>query len=418
MREFTTIIGRDLIEKRRIELEALFQSPSRRSVVLRQYGLERACSKLTAELELTGRCRHPDTQSQLQLYGLATMHTRVRRCLQGNAKHKLDSALRGYYSSDTGLRPLAYEFVIAGHLMRHGFDVRFHDIEVGSGFDLLASNGAVAIEVECKHISADVGRKIHNNEFNAFVDTIASSIVAFRSMNNGGWHLSVEVLDRLSKNRDVLSAMKLQLDHVLASGACIKSSALAKISLESTNLSSLDLRGATLTETRKFFQKVSGHENAHHAYYEGRSGFLLVTLTSAQPDSVIPTLYKRLKGDVKKQFTGIRTAMLFAHLADLSGAELVALSADEKQSPTGLQRMANGLLNNRKHLLSCVFTADDGVEQARLSGQTLLLSIKDVVLPIRTIIILMLKIPSYVQFYTVLEGSRLIAAFLKPRRPI
>ena len=49
---------------------------------------------------------------------------------------------------------------MAVHLMSQGYDVGFHDLEGGAGHDFQASKDGAVIEVECKFISGDIGRKI------------------------------------------------------------------------------------------------------------------------------------------------------------------------------------------------------------------------------------------------------------------
>lgn len=50
---------------------------------------------------------------------------------------------------------------VAAHLKSRGFSACFHDLESGGGFDFLAFSNTIHLEVECKFLSADIGRKLH-----------------------------------------------------------------------------------------------------------------------------------------------------------------------------------------------------------------------------------------------------------------
>ena len=50
------------------------------------------------------------------------------------------------------------------HLFSKGFDVELSDIESIQSFDFLASKEDVQYEVECKSVTADIGRPIHQRK--------------------------------------------------------------------------------------------------------------------------------------------------------------------------------------------------------------------------------------------------------------
>jgi Holliday junction resolvase len=76
-------------------------------------------------------------------------------------KVPFEGRLRDTVNGASGARPFAYEISIATHLMQKGWDVEFMDYSGAARFDLLARQGAVEIEVECKTTSGDrVGKSI------------------------------------------------------------------------------------------------------------------------------------------------------------------------------------------------------------------------------------------------------------------
>jgi hypothetical protein len=95
------------------------------------------------------------------LYSFAAMLTRVYRRLPPSAQHALERKMVGALKDNVGLAPIVFELRTAAHFMRAGFEVDFHDL-CGSGrYDFLVRRADIEMEVECKSVSGDLGRKVH-----------------------------------------------------------------------------------------------------------------------------------------------------------------------------------------------------------------------------------------------------------------
>ena len=81
--------------------------------------------------------------------------------LNSTAKVRIAGMLRDGLNTDRGLLPFKTEIDTATHLMQKGFDLEFPDLEGKAGFDFLARHEDMEVEVECKAVSGDVGRKVH-----------------------------------------------------------------------------------------------------------------------------------------------------------------------------------------------------------------------------------------------------------------
>lgn len=110
----------------------------------------------------TGRL--PKGEAYDRLYGFLIAAQRIHAALPPEAKSPFEGRLRDAVNGANGARPFAYEINIATHLMQRGWDVEFIDYCGAGRFDLLARQGSVEIEVECKTTSGDTGRKIHRQE--------------------------------------------------------------------------------------------------------------------------------------------------------------------------------------------------------------------------------------------------------------
>jgi hypothetical protein len=88
---------------------------------------------------------------------------RVFPKLPERGQNILKSRIAGALNNDVGLSPLAFEMRTVAHLIARGFDVEFHDLCENGGYDFLAKDGEIAIEVECKSASGDLGHRVHLN---------------------------------------------------------------------------------------------------------------------------------------------------------------------------------------------------------------------------------------------------------------
>ena len=115
--------------------------------------------------------------------------------------------LRDGLKSDAGLLPLNHEMTVATHLRSLGFHVDFRDMEGKAGADYTASKGAVEFEVECKVVSGDVGKMVHNKRaaqlfwavLKAYSPVIGSAKQSyfFRIVVPDRLHCSVEQLEAI-----------------------------------------------------------------------------------------------------------------------------------------------------------------------------------------------------------------------------
>ena len=130
--------------------------------IVERFGLELACDQVRRHYKQSGRYPWPPpTAEQVRFYSFLAMIVRCYHRLSPAGKMRMKGMLVDALKSDYGLAPLAFEMKVVAHLMTRGFDVVFHDMEEGGGFDYLATNEGVEIEVECKFVSGDIGRQIH-----------------------------------------------------------------------------------------------------------------------------------------------------------------------------------------------------------------------------------------------------------------
>lgn len=84
--------------------------------------------------------------------------------LSADAKTRLLGRLRSGLKE--GLWPLEHELRIAANLSKRGWNIFFHDLEEGSGYDFLVTKNGTIFEVEAKAISAFTGWPVKPENLN------------------------------------------------------------------------------------------------------------------------------------------------------------------------------------------------------------------------------------------------------------
>ena len=125
-----------------------------------RFELELAFSDIYKRRKLTGKYAvKEEVAAEYRFLSFSCMLALVYGRLNPVGQIRLRGMLFDALKNDYGLGPLAYEIKVATHLMTLGFDVEFSDLEGNANYDFLAKNGGVCIEIECKFMSADVGKK-------------------------------------------------------------------------------------------------------------------------------------------------------------------------------------------------------------------------------------------------------------------
>ena len=162
---FVNIIGREPWEKRARDIRLqLGEVPTLRQFILERHRLEIDIAHFLAQVSSdNGKIAAPITNAnEYAIRAFVATVARVFERLSPVGKRRLQGMLRDGLKSDAGLLPLNHEMTVATHLRSLGFHVDFRDMEGKAGADYTASKGAVEFEVECKVVSGDVGKMVHN----------------------------------------------------------------------------------------------------------------------------------------------------------------------------------------------------------------------------------------------------------------
>ena len=308
-------------------------------------------------------------RAEYRLYSFVAAVVRAHAILSERGKARLAGAIRSALEKEAGLGPLAFEMKMAVHLMSRGFDVEYHDLESGGGYDFLARREAVEFEVECKHVSADIGRQIHRRKIYDLGRLLHPVLSRALDETPGGRFLRVTLPGRLTTNRMQQEAIAGQVGGILSGARAnvddpVCAVSMREFSLQASPFSEERGRSLNMSGVEEYVRSAFGLEQAHIlANWRPGHAAVVVYFQSRKADRVLDELFKHLKDNLKRQFSGELPAFLCVHLADLTREQLLELAnADRAGAVTGIQRAASILLQRRAHLHTIALMADGAVE--------------------------------------------------------
>jgi len=355
---FTAIVPWS-VWKRRVEnlRSELPRNPVWERFLLDRYGLELALADVQDYRRATGRWPWPPrTAEEYRLASFMAVSVRVYESLSGCGKRRFAGGIHSALEKEAGLGPIALEMKVVAHLMSRGFDISFNDLEIGGGFDFLAWRDGAEIEVECKHVSADIGRQIHRRKIDDLGGRLYPVLSSALEGSQVGRLVRVTLPGRLTGSKAQQDAIAKRIAMSL-SGSCEGDTSVCSVIVQEFGIreSAFNLeRGGSLTldEVGEYVRTAFGLEEAHMlANWRPGHAAIIVHFESRLPDRVLDRLFRRLKDDAKRQFSGGRPAFMCVHLADLTQEQLHELArAEHAGTVTGIQRAISILLHRRLHL--------------------------------------------------------------------
>lgn len=261
---------------------------------------------------------------------------------------------------DNGLGPLAYEMTMAAHLMRKGFDVEFHDMEAGGGCDFLArKDGLPCLQVECKFVSANLGRKIPRKHLYMLGDRIMPTVLGHLDRLKSGMFVRVDIPDRLTAGNRQQGMLGYQIERALLGSTDDTDGGRVTVrdfDPEEVIVGWNHDNGVNQARMEESLKRHFGiPKNSNVLVYVRPPGAILVLITSARKDTVLKNLLSLLKESTEKQLSSESPAIICCQLADVTDQQLVGWYTTSRQG-TGLDAITDELFESRPHLLSATYT--------------------------------------------------------------
>lgn len=279
--------------------------------------------------------------------------------------------IQSSFRNPDDLRGLLFEFTVATHFIKRGNNVTWPEVgEVGSPDLLIKDIGTNGLDIECKSISNNKGRKIHGREALEFFNLMQTKLKGYieSSSFEGGMAVVVNIPDRLPKSlkdRQVLVERTLKVimaesSQSFSDGYEIKLSYFDLSLLEGVDLKNLKSKDKRV---RQLVDKLSQTDNREVMIIGTSKKSVVVVLQANREDAVIGYLFETLSQSSKKQLSKIRPAIYMVEFTSVNAKELRNLAAqdfDIEQKPTGLNIRASHFLSNigRQHIVGVGFLSN------------------------------------------------------------
>jgi hypothetical protein len=341
LRRFTEIAGAAAWQKRQTDFARQIHDNHMIDRYLDNYfPLERAMIYVRQHHKNTGG-RIPQINSTRlfdlgALYSFVAVTARVFPRLPAYGQHVLKSRIAGALKDNVGLSPLAFEMRTVAHLMAKGFDVEFHDLCEGGGYDFIAKDGNIACEVECKSVSGDVGHRVHTHRQYQLIPYLLDKM--HKAEKRGVVQILVATVpNRLHGNHDFLSSVAAAIGQTLETTGDVTDSEACTVSYREFPVSGSPFdceRPPRIREddVRDYCNKMIGDEVGHTIMtFTPRQSGTIIAVRSLQPNYPLKAVYHELK-EATRQLSGSRPGMICVKFKNMTSAELRDLAANPEES--------------------------------------------------------------------------------------
>lgn len=282
---------------------------------------------------------------------------------QASYARALTRRIQGAFKNPDDMRALQFELGVATHFTQRGLAVQWPEMTGVGTFDLLIEGLCdLPLEVECKSVSDDKGRKVHRREaLEAFSYLEVSLENAARKLHSG-LAVVVTLPDRLPsafKTRrklldQVAETVLLGMNRDLNNGVDVR--------IRDFDISKYPNLGPPMTENlRRDIDEITGTNN-RQAMIIGRrtGGAMVLVIQSRGDDSLLDYTFATASDAAARQLTKTRPGVIAIGFDGISPDQLVATARhdfDPKTAPTELRKAVSKFLDSkeRKHLIGTAF---------------------------------------------------------------
>jgi len=250
---------------------------------------------------------------------------------------------------------------------------------MGSGgtFDLLVEDlGPSGLEVECKSISSNKGRRVHRREVFDFWGEVWIEAASFVQTLRRGlavvltvpYRIPTDLAERSALANEVVARMVAGSSAILSNGTDVHVAAFDPLTLEAAARNGHEV-------WRKAIDLVTGTENRELVVYETPAeGMLVLVLQSAVEDDVLEQVFATLDDSASRQFTGQRGALFWVAFQGLDSDQLLSIHEHDSRPgmpPTALKLFVNHFLDRApEHIIGVAFSSRSSLDPVINSDAT------------------------------------------------
>lgn len=271
--------------------------------------------------------------------------------------------VRNAIENPDAMQGVSLEMGVATHFARRGHTLQWPEMLGVGTFDLLVTDlGASGLEVECKAITINKGRKIHRDDALALHALLIPQLDTIRQSMVTGLAVVLTIPSRLPSHVDERAALARSIVQQVYAAKSARLADGSDLRISEFSLSRMDPRVATDEALRRaFMEDVSGTKNREGVLLGGGGGGAIVfVVKSANDDQMLDKTFETLKDAAKRQLTRKRPGIVIAGFESVTSQQLISIAEqdnDPKQPPSGLMRHIQPFLGsaNRTHVVGVGF---------------------------------------------------------------
>lgn len=292
----------------------------------------------------------------------------VLRMSSGKQGKAFVKRVRTAFKSSSEMYGLCLELQAATHFARRGKRVKWHREKDDGSFDLLVEDlGPNGLEIECKSISIDKGRRIHRRDALEFWGELWKDVSGVAQNLRSGLAVVLTVPKRLPADLgERASLAKMVVARILAgSGAALADGAEVRVfPLDAGQFDGMGDGGRR--EIRRALDAATSTTNREVVVYETPAGGMLTFVVQSQvDDDPLNQVFATLDDSAPRQFSGTRGALFWVAFQGISTDELISIhqqDSDPGKPSTGLKLGVSDFLHRApSHIVGVVFTSRSGL---------------------------------------------------------
>lgn len=281
--------------------------------------------------------------------------------------------IQGSFRNPEDMRALQLEFTAGLHFAKLGHRLAWPELEAGGDtYDLLVEDlGPKGLEVECKAVSEEKGRRISTRHALEFWNLMQRGLLAATRELNGGLSIVITLPGKLPTSfaeRKDLS--KLVSKAILSGRSQIYTQAAISIhDFDAQLLTGIDWNN-TGPGTRELIESITGTTNRQVMVTGLKGGGAVIcVIQSNEDDSLFDAIQKTAKRAATEQLTGKRPGLILLEFGGMSPEGMVSLAEHDNipgNAPTGLRRWVSKFLSNctdRDHIVGIGFLSRGSVRR-------------------------------------------------------
>lgn len=280
-------------------------------------------------------------------------------------KKRLIRRIHGAFKNPDDMRAIHLEVMAATHFVRCGHSIIWPEMEKTGTFDLLVEDiGINGLEVECKSVSHDKGRKIHWREALEFFQLIKPQLDSASRNLQSGLAVVLTVPGRLPTSVQQKKELGQRAIDTILRAQSTSFDDGGDIRISEFDVAILGDLGSTGRPSiaRETIDQVTATCNREAMVIIGRQkgGAIVFVLKSLQDDTLLQYVFDTVSQSAKKQVSKTRPALFLVGLNSLGKEELLNVATqdfDPQQHPTALRVAVSNFLANqdRDHVVGVGF---------------------------------------------------------------